>query len=239
MRKIRVLFPLAFLLLLWLAIWRCSGSALVPSPWSTMRLLGGLLCDGGTWMSIILTLWRGLLGLLFAAIAAYALGIPCGLRSNLMDMMSPLVAVAQGCPPIVWISLLMVWAGTGMAVPLVVVFASTFPVLFINIAQGTRGLDKGLLEMAKLYCVPRRRILRSLILPGISGASKSGFSFALGITWKVAATAEFFGAEDGIGARIQLSFQRLDMQGLFAWTAIIACIGIVLDAVQKRFRKKS
>jgi len=45
----------------------------------------------------------------------------------------------------------------------------------------------------------------------------------------VAATAEFFGSGTGIGARIYWAYRQLDMPLLFAWTAVIVAIGLVLD----------
>ena len=188
-----------------------------------------LLASQTTWSHVAATLLRGLGGLALAAVAAYVLGIPCGLDPRLLEFFSPLVTAAQSCPPIVWISLVLVWVSTGSTVPIIVVFASVFPVLFINIAQGTAHLDRNLFAMARFYRVPRRRFLSQLILPGIAQSSLAAFTFALGITWKVAATAEFFGAPDGIGARIYRSFRLLDMPALFAWTVIIALIGLALD----------
>jgi ABC-type nitrate/sulfonate/bicarbonate transport system permease component len=218
-----------FLLLCWALASVLCGPTLVPGPGTTALKLLSLLSSQATWQHLATTLLRGLGGLALATIAAYLLGVPCGLDARLLDLVSPLVTAAQSCPPIVWISLVLVWASTGSTVPIIVVFASVFPVLFINIAQGTAHLDRRLFAMAKLHRVPRRRILGQLILPGIAQSSLAALTFALGITWKVTATAEFFGANTGIGAQIQRAFRLLDMAGLFAWTVIIIAIGLALE----------
>ena len=226
---LRVSLPFGLLLVFWLWASSWFGAVLAPPPWHVGAVFGRMLLQADTWWQVGATVWRGLAGLILAVACAYLVGIPCGLHRHLMDFFSPLVTVMQGLPPIVWISLLLVWARVGALVPVIVVFASVFPVLFIAIAQGAAGLDRRLFRMAKIYRVPRRRILLDLILPGLARPVLSAFSFALGITWKVAATAEFFGAPDGIGARIYRSFRLLDMPALFAWTVIIALIGLALD----------
>lgn len=107
--------------------------------------------------------------------------------------------------------------------------AATFPVLFINVSHGTAELDRGLLEMARVYRLPPGRVLFDIILPGTSRYALAAFSFALGITWKVTATAEFFGSGTGIGARIYWAYRQLDMPVLFAWTTVIIPIGMGLE----------
>lgn len=221
--------PFIILLLCWHAVSAVYGQALVPSAADTVLKLAAMLSSPATWLHVGMTLLRGFAGLLLAAVAAYLLGIPCGLDPRLLDFFSPLVTAAQSCPPIVWISLVLVWSSTGSTVPITVVFASVFPVLFITIAQSTAHLDRNLFAMATFYRVPKRRFLSQLILPGIAQSSLASFTFALGITWKVTATAEFFGANTGIGAQIQRAFRLLDMTGLFAWTLIIIMIGLALE----------
>ena len=228
-RAFRGLLPWLLLLLVWSVATLAFGAALVPGPVSTGRALVRLMGRLDTWEHIALTLFRGTAGMAIGVALGYLLGIPCGLSPAAMRLVSPLVTALQSCPPIVWISLLLVWAGIGATVPVVVAAAATFPVLFINIAHGTADLDRGLLAMARVYRLPRRHVLFDIILPGTSRYALAAFSFALGITWKVTATAEFFGSGTGIGARIYWAFRQLDMPVLFAWTAVIVAIGLVIE----------
>jgi len=223
------LLPWLLLLMVWAGATAAFGGALVPGPLATGRILARLLLRADTWEHVALTLFRGSAGMLIGVALGYLLGIPCGLSARAMRLVSPLVTALQSCPPIVWISLLLVWAGIGATVPVLVVAAATFPVLFINIAQGTADLDPGLLEMASVYRLPALRILLDIILPGTSRYALAAFSFALGITWKVTATAEFFGSGTGIGARIYWAYRQLDMPLLFAWTTVIVVIGLIIE----------
>ena len=224
-----ILLSVALALSLWVgANWVC-GSRLVPSPLRVSRELATLLLDGATWRHLCLTLFRGSAGLAIAAALAFVVGIPCGLSRRAMAVVSPLVSMVQSCPPIVWISLLLVWASTGATVPVLVVIASAFPPLFSSISHAVVSMDSDLLGMARVYRIPRWSVLRHILLPGVSRHALGAFSFALGVTWKVTATAEFFGADSGVGSRIYWAYRLLDMPRLFGWTLLVILVGLALE----------
>ena len=205
------------------------GHALVPSPAETAWELVQMCGQASFWRHISLTVFRGTAGLGLATVLALITGIPCGLSRTAMDMLSPLVTALQGCPPIIWISLLLVWVGIGSVVPIIVVLVAVFPILFLNMAQGVAALDPHLFQMARIYHVSKWRILKDLVVPGIARYTLAAYSFALGITWKVTATSEFFGADSGIGARLYWAYRILNMPRLFAWTAILVIFGLLLE----------
>lgn len=224
-----ILLSVTLVLLLWTgASWICGGR-LVPSPLRVFRELVTLFVDGATWRHLCLTLFRGSAGLGIAAALAFAVGIPCGLSHGAMAVVSPLVSMVQSCPPIVWISLLLVWASTGAVVPILVVIASAFPPLFSSISHAVVSMDRDLLGMARVYRIPRWCVLRHILLPGVFRHALGAFSFALGVTWKVTATAEFFGADSGVGSRIYWAYRLLDMPLLFGWTLLVILVGLVLE----------
>jgi NitT/TauT family transport system permease protein len=229
MESMKKVIPLIILLLVWQLATLSFSSALVPGPAATARELMRLLSALATWQHLCLTLFRGAGGLSLAVALALLTGIPCGFSKNAMGLVAPLVVALQGCPPVIWISLLLVWVGTGTVVPVVVVFASVFPMLFLNVAQGVAALDRRLLTMARVYRFSKWRILRHIILPGISSYALAAFSFALGVSWKVTATAEFFGSGSGIGSQLYWSYRILDMPRLFGWAVILILIGLALE----------
>lgn len=217
------------LLLLWILASLVEGGQLVPTPWAVAVELANMTTETATWGHLLISLLRGICGLALSFAASLITGLACGKRPALMAFLSPIVSAIQACPTILWISLLMVWAGTGSAVPVIVVSAATFPVLFWNIAQGVQDLNPRWFAMATLYKIPLRLQIRKLILPGIRGPVLAGLSFALGVTWKVTATAEYIGSANGIGARIFWNYRLLNMPRLFAWGLMLIMLGIVLE----------
>nr|WP_281432198.1 ABC transporter permease subunit [Desulfatitalea alkaliphila] len=160
---------------------------------------------------------------------ALVTGLAAGLSHRTMSLISPLVAALQATPPILWVTLLMVWVGTGSAVPVLVVIASLYPPLFLNVAQGTAALDHRLFAMARVYRVPPLRVLKDLLLPGIHSHLLGGLSHVLASCWKVTAVAEFLASGQGIGARIYWAYRMLEMEQLFAWAVVLVSIGMCIE----------
>ncbi|MDR1296106.1 MAG: ABC transporter permease subunit [Deltaproteobacteria bacterium] len=217
-----------------------AGEALAPGPLDILGELLGLAKSGALFKQMGHTVLRALLGCLLANVLGVALGLLVGRASRAMALTAPLVAGLQSCPPIVWVSLVAVWAGTGPAVPVATVFAATLPFVFSNTAQGVMGLDRRLVAMSGLYDVPRLRFWRRLLLPSVAPYWLAGLSIVLGTGWKAAAVAEFLGSPDGVGAMIFRCYSRLDMEGLNAWALALVGLGVVLEvAVITPLRKKA
>jgi NitT/TauT family transport system permease protein len=230
---VKFLLPYAFSALalgalLWLAN-QSLGPGLAPGPLAIMGAWKELVLSGELFRELGITVLRGLTGVLLANIAGVALGLAAGLIPSLLRLTAPLVAALQSCPPVVWISLVMVWAGTGSAVPVATVFAASLPFAFSTTAQGIMGLNRRIFAMSKLYGVPRGRQLRQFILPGILPVWLGGFSAVLSAGWKSAAVAEFLGSHQGIGAKIFWSYHKLDMEALNAWALTLIVLGVILE----------
>lgn len=216
------------------------GPELAPAPGAVIRAWWGLAESGALFHELGYTLMRGMTGIILANIAGIVLGLAAGMVPGALRMISPLVAALQACPAIAWITLLMVWAGTGSLVPIVTVFAVTFPFVFSSTAQGVMGLDKRLFAMSQLYAVPKIRLLRLFILPGIWPYWLAAFSTVLAAGWKAAAVAEFLGSHQGIGARIFWSYRKLNMEDLNAWTLTLILLGVLLEcAIILPLRRKA
>lgn len=205
------------------------GAELAPAPAAILAALWKLARSGELFRELAITLLRGACGILLANIAGVTLGIAAGLRAGSLRLVAPLVAALQACPPVVWISLVMVWAGTGSVVPVATVFAATFPFVFSTAAQGVMGLDRRIAAMSRLYDVPRIRVLRHFVFPGVLPYWLAGFSGILAAGWKAAAVAEFLGSHQGIGARIFWSYRKLNMEELNAWALTLILLGVVLE----------
>jgi ABC-type nitrate/sulfonate/bicarbonate transport system permease component len=222
---------LTSILILWYLLALVAASPLLPAPAATALEMISILSLPENLYHILLTFLRGLLGLLAATVLALVFGVAAGLSPRLMNVISPLVAMIQACPTIIWLSFLMLWASNGTLSSAVCVMVAACPAMFYSIAEGVAALDKRLFQMASLYHVPFRSVLRQILLPGIAPQLLSSLAFSLGITWKVTSTAEFIGAGTGVGSRIFWAFRLLNIEALFCWAIILIATGILIDAV--------
>jgi len=226
---LRYFFAPVLLLIVWTAGWFFAGSVLVPSPLSVVIRLMSLISDGESLTNISITVFRGIFSLLITYLIALPAGILCGLNKRVMESVSPLVTLSQSSPPVIWIALLMIWTGMGNTVPVAVAVLTILPVVFFSTASAVSSIDRDLYTVVKVYRIKKTGIFKGVIIPAIFPALTGSFSYALGVVWKVIATAEFFGSANGIGARLYWSFRLLDISGLFAWSLIIILIGFMID----------
>ena len=206
------------------------GPELAPPPGAILAAWWDLARSGALFQELGLTLLRGAIGLGLANLAGVSLGLAAGSFPTVLRLIAPLTAAMQSCPPVVWVSLVLVWAGTGSTVPVAAVFAAAFPFVFSTTAQGVMGLDQRLLGMSSVYAVPLLKKMRFLVLPGILPYWLAGFSTVLAAGWKAAAVAEFLGSHQGIGARIFWSYRRLNMEELNAWALTLILLGVLLES---------
>lgn len=205
------------------------GPALAPPPPEVGRALARISMEGDLLRELAITVARATGGLALANLLGVGLGLCSGAIPSLWRIAAPLVTALQACPTFVWVSLALVWAGTGSVVPVAAVFAAALPPLFVGAAQGVLSLDKRTIAMSRLYGVPWHVRLRRLILPGLLPFWLAAFSHTLAAGWKVAAMAEFLGSSDGVGTRIFWAYRRMEMADLFAWTGAIVVLGISLE----------
>ncbi len=184
---------------------------------------GSLLSEGAR------TAARGVGGVILANLLGVGLGLAAGLLPPLSRLLRPLHTALNACPPVVWISLAMVWMGSGGGVPVFAVAAATLPPVFLSTVEGIGAIPPRLTEMSRLFRVPATRRLRGLILPGVFPFWRAAFAHTASAAWKVAAVAEYLGSADGVGARIYWSYRRLEMADLYAWTLAIVAFGVAID----------
>ncbi len=205
------------------------GAAMMPPPPEILGRLFALAIDGSLVSEGARTAARGIGGILLANLLGVGLGLAAGLIPPLSRLLRPLHATLNACPPVVWISLAMVWMGSGGGVPVFAVTAAALPPIFLASAEGGAAIPPRLTEMSRLYRVPATTRLRGLILPVVFPFWRKAFAHTAAAAWKVAAVAECLGSADGIGARIYWAYRRLEMADLYAWTLAIVTFGVTID----------
>ena len=222
----------ALLIALWQAVASLIGLEIIlPGPGATLARLRLLLASPGFMADVAATVTRGLIGFGISAAAALTLGVLAGRSMVAFVALQPLVALLRATPVMSVILLAMIWFRTeGM--PIFVAFLMCFPVLYGNVVEGIRSLDRDLVDMAHVFRVRRARILASLYLPAILPYLVAGFSSTLGLSWKVVVAAEVL-AQPGhaIGTRLQDSRVMLDTSGVLAWTAVALLLSAATEGV--------
>ncbi|HWQ59321.1 MAG TPA: ABC transporter permease subunit, partial [Clostridia bacterium] len=107
--------------------------------------------------------------------------------------------------------------------------------VWANVRSGILSTDPLLVEMARAYRVPRLRRLAKLYAPSAFPDFVAACTTGLGFAWKSGVAAEVI-ANSGlsIGQSLYESKLYLETPELFAWTAAVILLSIVLEKLMLR-----
>lgn len=221
----------AALLVVWVVVADRNNPLLVASPTDTLDALGEVTGDGTLLDALVTTLGRLLLGVGIGTAIGVVVGVAAGAAAPLRWFLRPTQVTLLGMPPIALVILALVWFGTGGSVPTVVVAALTVPVVYQATSDAVTGLDRALLEMAHTFAMPRGRIVRDIVLPGIAAQVITGVTIAAGTGVRITIMAELLAATTGIGAELALARTNLDTPMVFAWVVVAIALVAVVEGV--------
>ena len=218
------------MVLAWELLARKLGSEnILPGPLFTLDTLSSLAGEPSFYKSIGVTLLRGLFGFVLALLVALIIGIPSGLNKKIEFFFSPVLVTIRSTPVISIILLAIIWLRVEK-VPVFIGFITMFPILATNLSAGIKEVDRGLLEMAKIYRVKTWRIYRDIYLPSIGPFLVSGLLTSIGFGWRAVIIGEVLSQPRyGIGSMMQDAQSYLLVAELISWTLIAVIVGFIFE----------
>ncbi len=220
----------AFWLLVWQAASMLLGSELLlPSPVTTFRQLGEMMAGAGLWRAVGGSLLRILLGFAGGMVLGCALGAVTAAVPLLRELFRPLMTIIKSTPVASFIILLLVLIPTG-AVPSVTALLMVVPMFWTNIFTGAQQVDRSLLEMARVFRLSRGTRLKNIYIPSIIPYFTGALTAGIGLAWKAGIAAEVICVtRDSIGKGLYQSKIYLETEDLFAWTAMVIILSLILE----------
>lgn len=223
------LAALSLLFAAWQAGHEAYGPFILTSPLDTVWMVARLAVDPAAWDIAALTLQRAVTGFLLVAGAGITLGVAAGYSPAALRLVTPLVTVLMGVPPIAWIVLAMIWFGGSDATVRTVILVSALPVVFMGAARGITTRDRLLDRMAEAFGAgPVRRFL-TIGLRQTTTTLFPALALALGTSFKVAVMAELLANAGGIGGALADARINLDIGLALAWVLIAVALLIVVE----------
>ena len=229
------LWAAAFWLLVWqgasmaLAAAYPHGRLLLASPLDALARLLELLPTAAFWGTVGGSALRILGGFLLSCAAAVLCAAMAARFRRVRELLAPLVAAVKAVPVVSFIILALVWL-RGSQLSLVIAALMVFPAVYGSVLTGILETDRQLLEMARVFRVPFRRTLTGIWLPQVLPYFRSAASLGLGLCWKSGVAAEVIGLPAGtIGERLYTAKVYFQTPDLFAWTAVILAVSVLLE----------
>ena len=228
--------------LFWVAAWHILAVSmgnflLLPTPVQVLRRLGELILTASFWQITAVSIGRILLG----AVAAMVLGVLLAVlttASPLADaLVAPVMTAIQATPVASFAILVLIWLDRDL-VPVLICAMMVLPVVWSNVCAGIRSADPQLLELAKVYRLPRLRVLRRIYVPTVLPYFRAACSSALGLGWKAGIAAEVLTVpKASIGRMISESKLYLLTEDLFAWTLAVIVLSLLLQTLMLHLLK--
>jgi NitT/TauT family transport system permease protein len=223
-----------FIFLFWIVVWQIAyliidRDIVFSSPAQVAGRLIELISIDEFWASTVGSLARIGLGFLAGLAAGVLLAILSVANRWFAALFKPLLSMIRATPVSSFIILALIWMSS-VRVVVFIVFLMVMPIIWANLVEGIRKTDRQLLEMARLFKMNRWRRIRLIYLPSISPFLISAVSTSLGLGWKAGIAAEVLSTPDlSLGKSLYESKIYLETQDLFAYTAVIIILSMVLE----------
>ncbi len=242
-RPARKLLTALTALLFWGGLWvllshLIGQELLLPSPLQVLRRLLELAETADFWSTAAWSILRVLAGIVSAALLGVLLAMLTEWSSVAKTLFSPVMTLVKSTPVASFIILALIWLGRSI-LPVFISGLMVLPVVWANVSAGIAGRDPQLLELARVYRLPRGRVLRRITIPSVLPHFRAALRSALGLGWKAGIAAEVLTVpQRSIGRMIYESKLYLETTDLFAWTATVIVVSLLIERLLLRLVAK-
>jgi NitT/TauT family transport system permease protein len=149
------------------------------------------------------------------------------------------MSVVKATPVASFIMLALLWIDRDI-LPAFISVLMVLPVVVSNVYTGIKSTDKNLYEVTKVFRFGFYKKLRFLYFPTVRPYFLSACRSSLGLAWKAGIAAEVLAVPVlSIGKMIYESKLYLETTDLFAWTAVVVVLSVIIDAVFERVVNRS
>ena len=167
--------------------------------------------------------------------AAVAIGVPLGLamgwNRSFEAVANPAFLLIRPIPPLAWIPLAIVWLGLGDAAKVLIIWFAAFVPAVINSYSGVRAIEPHLLEAARMLGVPRRMLVREVLIPGALPMIFTGLRLSMQACWTTLVAGELIGAIAGLGHVLYQASLDLFPAMIVVGMAAVAVTGATMTAL--------
>lgn len=233
-RSTKNLLQRAGAVLLALAVWQALAMSvgqqlLVPSPLSVLVRLSNIWQESGFWSTVWFTLRKIIAGFLLGLGFGLGLGALAGRFPLFEILFRPWAVMIKSVPVASFIIICLIWMSSAR-LSVFISFLMVLPILYTNVLQSIRSVDKQLLEAVKVFGLSWPKRVLYLWLPQLKPYLLSACTVSLGISWKAGIAAEIIGIPAGSIGRMfydaKVYFNTVD---LFAWTVIVVVISVLFE----------
>lgn len=225
------LLSLLSLIIIWQSLSILANSDVFPSIVDILRSFFDHLLNKDLIFHVGITLQRVLIAFLIAMFIGIILGILMGLSSKIDNFFDIFLIIGLNIPALVTIIICYIWFGLTDFSAILAVIINKVPIIIVNIREGVKSIDKKYLDLASIYEIPKKDVIRKIYLPQIYPYIMATTRLTISLVWKIVLVVELLGRSDGVGFQIALFFQDFDITSIFAYSFAFIFIVILIEKI--------
>ena len=203
---------------------------LLPAPSEIVQTMAWL-AHNGLGAHVASSALRVLAGFAAGAGLAVLLGAAVALNRRTEALLDPSFQALRAIPSLAWVPLLLLWFGIDETPKLVLIAIGAFFPVYMGVVSGIRGVDRKLIEVARLYRLGTVALARRVLLPAALPALMTGLRNGLSLAWMFMVAAELIAASQGLGYLLSDGRETSRADIVLAAIVLLAVLGKVSDAV--------
>jgi NitT/TauT family transport system permease protein len=219
--KAGTLLTICVVLAVWQALSMVNSPMVLPSPKLTLKALIYIIQSDRFCTEVLVTSQRFLIGVFGSIVMGSILGILMGSSKLVKRFVEPLIYFIQATPPILYMTLAMIWFGLDGRATIFIIFLASIPIMAINIKEGFDNIDKQLIEMGNIFKFTKFEMITEIVLPSLRSYFKSGIDIVIGYGWKLVIMGEVLSSNSGLGSQITDARMNIETDKVFAWGFIV------------------
>jgi NitT/TauT family transport system permease protein len=217
------------MVLVWWSLTWFFPPNLIPHPLETFSEVGAIVNTGQFLSEMGATLRRVGVGFAIAMLIAIPLGIIMGTIKSLENFFEPPVILGLTMPGLVWAVMAIMFFGLNENSAYAAVAITIMPMLAISLWQGTKSIDKDLIDMSTAFHAGPWSKVVDVILPQLLSHILAAIRYGLGLAWKVVVVVEMFGFSNGVGYQVVRGFNVFSMKQVMAWAITFLIVMIFIE----------
>lgn len=217
------------MMLVWWLLTFFFPPSLIPHPLETFFEVGFIISSGSFLAEMGATLRRVAIGFGIAMFISIPLGILMGTVRSLENFFEPPVILGLTMPGLVWAVLAIMFFGLSEISAYAAVAVTILPMLSISLWQGTKAIDKDLIDMSTAFHASAWSKIVDVIVPQLTSHILAAIRYGLGLAWKVVVVVEMFGFSNGVGYQVVRGFNIFSMKAVLAWAITFLVVMIVIE----------
>ncbi|HEY8692330.1 MAG TPA: ABC transporter permease [Chloroflexota bacterium] len=227
---------LAFLALVfgawyWLTASGRASPIILPKLPLVAERLSRFLADPSTYGEIGTTLLEFLAAFAISCAAGFLFGLAVGSYRCTTEVFEPILVALFAVPVIIIYPLCILFFGIGHASKIAFSAAYGFFPVAINVINGLKNVDRGLVRAALTMGAKPLQLLFKVLVPDAFPMILNGIRLALVLEFLATVAGETLAGRDGLGVRMAESSESLSTPELFAWIVITILVSFGISQV--------